>query len=241
MSWYANWFDTHYYHLLYQHRDETEAEHFVSNIFKKLPAEKFPFLCDVACGKGRHAMHFAELGYEVDAFDLSSNSIQIAKDKGSSKVNFFVHDLLDSFGYEKYDLVTNLFTSFGYFDTDLHDARALSNIAESLKYEGYFVQDYLNARKVRPDAKWQKVVRGGVTFRTKKEIKDGKVEKLIEVLDQGKKYEFKEEVKLYTFESFKNLYAMAGLEIIEVAGNYNFHDFDEEESPRLILISQKAK
>lgn len=241
MSWYANWFDTHYYHLLYQHRDEAEAERFVKNISTKFPSNKYPYLCDAACGKGRHAIHFAELGYQVDAFDLSANSIQIAQEKGGSQVNFFVHDILEPFVHDKYDLVTNLFTSFGYFETDLHDVSALNNIAESLKFKGYFVQDYLNAMHVKPDSKWQKTVREGVTFRTKKEIKDGKVRKSIEVLDQGKKHEFKEEVKLYNFESFKQLYSIAGLEIVDVYGDYSFNKFEEDESPRLILISQKAR
>ena len=51
MAWYQNWFDTDYYHSLYQHRDESEAEQLVQKISDSFPAAKYPFLCDAACWK----------------------------------------------------------------------------------------------------------------------------------------------------------------------------------------------
>ena len=35
-KWYASWFDTPYYHILYKDRDYTEAQHFMDNITEYL-------------------------------------------------------------------------------------------------------------------------------------------------------------------------------------------------------------
>lgn len=241
MSWYANWFDTEYYHQLYQHRDDDEAGLFVKAISEKYPPSKFPFLCDAACGKGRHAISFNEQGFKVDAFDLSENSIAEAQKTKKDNLRFFVHDILENFGNEKYDLITNLFTSFGYFETEIHDVHALTFISEALKWDGIFIQDYLNARMVKPDVKWHQTKRGNLTFRTKKTISGDKVIKDIEVLDNGEKHTFQEQVKLYTFEHFKKFYEMSGLELLETFGDYQFNPFDEGDSKRLILVGRKAR
>ena len=58
MSWFATWFDSPYYHLLYKNRDEKEAQVFIDNLIEKLQLKKGSKLIDIACGKGRHATYF---------------------------------------------------------------------------------------------------------------------------------------------------------------------------------------
>ena len=68
-----------YYHILYQNRDEKEAEFFIENLVQYLNLKKRSKLLDIACGKGRHAKHFNTLGLDVVGIDLSSNSITTAE------------------------------------------------------------------------------------------------------------------------------------------------------------------
>lgn len=239
MAWYQNWFDTDYYHSLYKHRDENEAERLVQKITESFPPQKFPNLCDAACGKGRHAKSFADKGFHVDAFDISANSIAEAKKMEAPNLHFFEQDITQDFGLEKYSIITNLFTSFGYFDLSLFDLKALSSINDALKFEGVFVQDYLNANLVQADDKWQVQELDGYLFRTKKMIEDNKVIKKIEVVDDGKKHEFQEQVTLYRLRDFDQMYKTSEFEILNVYGDYNFNNFVPEESPRLILVSKK--
>ena len=58
MSWFANWFDSPYYHTLYKNRDEREAQVFIDNLINYLQILKGSKLIDIACGKGRHAKYF---------------------------------------------------------------------------------------------------------------------------------------------------------------------------------------
>ena len=78
-DWFVSWFDTPYYHILYKHRDDTEAQLFMKNLIKTLEFSKKQLLLDLACGKGRHSIYLNALGYNVIGADLSKNSIAHAK------------------------------------------------------------------------------------------------------------------------------------------------------------------
>ena len=75
MKWFESWFDTAYYHALYAHRNDAEAMAFMDALVGYLRLESGAKVIDVACGKGRHAAHLAELGMDVLGFDLSENEL----------------------------------------------------------------------------------------------------------------------------------------------------------------------
>ena len=70
-AWYKDWFNSHYYHLLYQHRDEEEALQFIHTLIGYLKPEPGSTMLDVACGKGRHSKALADMGFDVTGIDLS--------------------------------------------------------------------------------------------------------------------------------------------------------------------------
>ena len=147
MAWYKDWFDSKYYHLLYKNRDHNEAALFLDNIsneFKKKNAR----ILDVACGKGRHAKYLNSIGFDVTGVDLSSNSIKYAKKYENKKLKFHQHDMRNIFEENKFDIVTNLFTSFGYFDNTLDDQKVINSMAGNLKKGGILLIDFMNVKKV---------------------------------------------------------------------------------------------
>ena len=77
-NWYKNWFDSEYYHILYNKRDHNEAELFINNLLKILSPNKEACFLDLCCGKGRHSILLNKMGYKVDGIDLSKNSIEQA-------------------------------------------------------------------------------------------------------------------------------------------------------------------
>ena len=76
MSWFKEWFNTPYYHILYKDRDFVEAENFIRNLTQDLQLSKDAKIIDLACGKGRHSVFLQQLGYEVLGVDLSEESIE---------------------------------------------------------------------------------------------------------------------------------------------------------------------
>ena len=77
--WYANWFDTPYYHILYRDRDYQEAGAFMRRLTQRLELSMTSHIMDLACGRGRHSMYLNRLGYRVTGVDLSPSSIAFAK------------------------------------------------------------------------------------------------------------------------------------------------------------------
>jgi len=74
-NWFASWFDTPYYHILYKERNYREAQIFMDNLTHYLNLPEKAKVLDLACGKGRHAIYLNQLGFEVIGADLSENSI----------------------------------------------------------------------------------------------------------------------------------------------------------------------
>ena len=116
-NWFASWFDTDYYHILYKDRNDDEAQQFMDNLTHYLNLPEEAKILDLACGKGRHSIYLNSLGFDVTGADLSENSIAEASKFSNKNLRFKEHDMRISFE-EKYDAIFNLFTSFGYFEND---------------------------------------------------------------------------------------------------------------------------
>ena len=147
-NWFATWFNTPYYHLLYKDRNHLEAQYFLSNLLQKLnPTSNSKFL-DVACGRGRHSVYINQQGFTVFGIDLSSKSITYAQQFENNHLHFAVHDMRLDFQENSYDYVLNLFTSFGYFEKDEDNQKAINSMANNLQVGGKVIIDFMNAKKV---------------------------------------------------------------------------------------------
>ena len=146
-SWYASWFDTPYYHLLYKERNQTEAQMFMDNLTNYLNISEGSKILDLACGKGRHSKYLNTIGYHVTGVDLSINSIAFAKQFEKENLHFEVHNMCKPYN-EKFDAVFNLFTSFGYFNKDENNLNTIKAIKQDLNESGFAVIDFMNSQHV---------------------------------------------------------------------------------------------
>ncbi|HMT29539.1 MAG TPA: class I SAM-dependent methyltransferase, partial [Bacteroidia bacterium] len=208
MSWFESWFDSPYYHILYQHRDEQEAEAFLDNLLDYLKPDNHSSMLDLGCGKGRHAVYLNEKGYEVTGIDLSEQSIRYCMQFENDKLSFFVHDMRKLFRVNDFDFVFNLFTSFGFFEKESENIAAIKNACLTLKKGGTIVIDYLNSQFVEDHlVKNDIAVFNGITFNITRELQDGYFLKKISFQDKGNNYNFTEKVaalKVSDFEKYLN-------------------------------------
>lgn len=240
-NWYETWFNTEYYHELYSHRDEEEARIFISTMIMFLKIHPGQRVMDMACGKGRHSRVLESHGLEVVGFDLSNHSIDEAKIYESETMAFDIHDMRKSFTkFGKFDVIFNLFTSFGYFTDFEDDQKTIRNVHKALVTDGFFVQDYLNAASVI-DSLPQNGSKETETFNFswKKDVDKGFILKDITVEEAGSKHHFQEKVKVYSLEDLVNLHEKTGLKVQDVFGSYELDPYSEKESPRIIIISKK--
>lgn len=239
-EWFSTWFDSPYYHILYKNRDLKEAENFIDVLFNHLQPVNGTKIIDIACGKGRHALQMNKLGYHVDAFDLSENSISAANEFKNESLHFYVNDIRKPLKQNEYNLAFNLFTSFGYFSDEQDNSLAISAISKSLASSGIFVMDFMNVNKVINNLVLQEEKEiEGITFKITREIKDNFIVKHINFTDKDVDYYYSENVKAITLDDFKAYFKSAGLKLMTIFGDYNLSPFNIDTSDRLIMITQK--
>ena len=235
-NWFASWFDSPYYHVLYKERNENEAQLFMDNIVHYLNLPEDAKILDLACGKGRHSIYLNQMGFQVTGADLSSNSITIAKEFENETLKFVQHDMRKPFD-QKFDAIFNLFTSFGYFENEEDNFTTLKAIKDSISEYGFAVIDFMNVPNVLANLVSEEVKNvDTIDFNIKRYLKEGYIYKEIEFEDQGEKFHFIEKVKGLTLEDFKTMMENAGIYLLDVFGDYKLKKFHKLESERLILI-----
>jgi SAM-dependent methyltransferase len=240
-NWFTDWFDSDHYHLLYQHRNDAEAEAFINRLFEKLHLEQGSKVLDLACGKGRHALQVHQLGYDVIGLDLSEESISHAKKFEEEGLRFVKGDMRQLALNEKFDLTLNLFTSFGYFREKEEDLKVLEGLSKHLKKDGMVLIDFLNVNKVANELPNSNLIkREQIEFKTSKKIEDGFIVKDIRFEDKGVSHHFREFVKYLELGDFEAYFQKVGMKIVEVYGDYFLKPFNEKLSDRLIMIAKYA-
>ncbi len=242
-EWFEDWFNTGEYLDVYQHRNETDALHLVKLILNYTELKPHDSVLDLACGAGRHSILFAKMGFKVTGVDLSGNLLSVAKQNSLQlglNINFIQADLRKFLTKCKFNLAVNLFTSFGYFKTDEENFLIFNNSFNSLKEDGYFAFDYFNKNYlINHLVKSSVEENDGKKIIQQREIVNGRVEKKITILKEGKQYEFFESVKLYNKKEIISELEKVGFKIKQVFGNFDGQIFDSEISPRLIIIAQR--
>jgi SAM-dependent methyltransferase len=239
-EWFSEWFDSPYYHVLYHNRDDREAQFFLDNLVNKLHITPGLKVADLACGKGRHAIYLNKLGFDVTGFDLSAASIAQAKLHANSRLHFEVQDLRTLDHPHKFDIALNLFTSFGYFQSEEEDLKVLRNIYNILKPDGYLLIDFFNIHTTLAslvEAESKRI--GEIMFHIRRWNDDKFLYKKISLKDGDMQFEFIEQVQLINDEQFEKMLNDSGFGIVEKMGNYQLQPYQKGKSDRLIILAQK--
>jgi len=241
MSWYEGWFGSDAYDLVYDHRDEDEAEQLADLVEQHLSPRPHAHIVDVGCGRGRHARTFARRGYRVTGVDLSQEAIDQARERSRAEgldVTFQQGDMRDPVCDGCADGVVNLFTTFGYFDDDAENERALRAMTTALRPGGWFVQDFLNAPQVIETLQPSDThAVNGVTIRQQRWIENDRINKEITIEHDGATDTYHESVRLFTLDDFRSMYEGVGLELLNTFGTYTGAPYTPQ-SPRLVLFAR---
>lgn len=236
-DWFEEWFGEDYLRI-YQHRDETEAERVVDLIARFVAGREIRAVLDLGCGAGRHSRLLCERWWTV-GLDLSPALLKIAK-REMPDAPYVRADMRElPFAADSFDLVVNLFTSFGYFEDDRENQRVLVCVHDSLRSGGILVIDFLNASQVRTNlVPYDERVENGITIEQTRAISadDRFVEKRIRLRERGKEYI--ERVRLLTASDLERMLETAGFSVETRAGDYGGGQWADA-SPRTILFASR--
>jgi SAM-dependent methyltransferase len=104
-------------------------------------------LLDLCCERGRIAVELARRGFAVTGLDLSEYLLLIAQERAAQtgvSVEWVQRDMRDLPWTDEFDAVLNIWTAFGYLETDEEDEKVLHAVARCLKPGGRLVLDLHN-------------------------------------------------------------------------------------------------
>ncbi|MEI8032524.1 MAG: class I SAM-dependent methyltransferase [Chlorobiaceae bacterium] len=248
MKWFEEWFNHPFYLQVYSHRDHDEAAACIQTIISltglNVSVSSPRSALDIACGAGRHALELARLGCTVTANDLSPFLLEEARREADAlglSLTFTCHDMRAVFYQERFDLVVQLFTSFGYFEDRNDDRLVLQNAHAALKKGGWYALDLIN-----PDHLLRNLVArsertsGDLRVLEERTIQGDRVRKSITIASpSGEEVAFTESVRIYGKEEILEMLADAGFTVKTIAGNYKGEPFTSK-SPRMMLICRKS-
>jgi len=237
-EWFEQWFGEEYLRL-YPHRDDADAGAAVALVDRVAPLQGRQVL-DLACGPGRHAAQMAVRGARVVGLDLSLPLLVRARTRIGGTAPLVRADMRWlPFPCATFDVITNLFTSFGYFADDAQHQAVVTEAASLLRPGGTFVLDFLNATAVRATlvpheertvGSQRVVIERGIGTDGRHVIKE------MHLLDDGRS--FVERVRLFTAGDLADLMTRAGLDVRHRFGDYAGAP-PSDRAPRSILVGVK--
>lgn len=241
-NWYQSWFGKDYLKV-YSHRDKKEAQELIHLILSNINLNSKSQILDIGCGQGRHLTIFAEKKYNITGIDLSGVLLRIAKENNTENktTNFIQADMRHLPFKSKFDLILNLFTSFGYFEKDQQNRLVLKQINSLLKESGNFVFDYFNSNYVKKNLIPKHKERiGKLIVEQERYIENSRIKKKIKLINGGIKSTYFESVKLYSPDEIYEMLRSVNLKVKTIFGNYDGSEFNND-SPRLIVFGEKIE
>ncbi|MFZ5432993.1 MAG: class I SAM-dependent methyltransferase [Calditrichota bacterium] len=242
-EWYQQWFDEDYL-ALYAHRDEAEARQFVNVLWSALELYPGVRVADVPCGAGRHSQAFAARQAQVVGMDLSPamlNRAQENLDKDQRSPWFVRGDIRQIPLAGGFHVVTNIFTSIGYFKDEADNQKAFAELGRLLAPGGVLVLDVVNPDYLREHfvaETFQRTCDIEVSELRELNLETKRVYKQIRIQHGGAMRMIHESVRLYSREELVKITGENGLTPMGFWGDYDGTEF-EFDSPRLILFAKK--
>ena len=232
--------------ILFHQRRWEKAQEEVTNIISLLKVSPGASVLDLCCGPGRHSLELARRGFSITGVDRTKSYLEKAHKQAETEslgVEFIQEDMRSFCKPNTFDVVINLFTSFGYFEDTKDDKQVITNVYRSLKNRGVFLIDIMGkevlARKFR-ERDWYEV--NNITVLEERKIcKNWSwIDNRRILIKDGKKEEYKISLRLYSAVELTALLNECGFNQIDVYGDLTGEPYDHR-AKRLILVAHKGK
>lgn len=146
-AWYVDFFRQDYLnvyaHLFTAERAEKEA----AFIERALELKTGARVLDLCCGPGRHSVPLAQHGFEVTSLDLNPAYLELARQAAEARnvsLKTVAADMREIPFQNHFDAIVNMYSSFGYLESEAEDAAVLRSAAKASKAGGRLFLDMLN-------------------------------------------------------------------------------------------------
>lgn len=244
-KWYKDFFDKYYLRSYKDIIDERRTLKEVNFIEKALDLPKKSHILDLCCGHGRHSIELAKRGYLITAQDLNEKFLRLASKEAKKedvRIRFVCKDMRNIPFFKEFDAVFNIFTSFGYLESDQDDFKTIQQVAKSLKTGGKFLLDIRNPDWILANfqSKNWRVVDDLIVLeeRSLNLFPKKVITKVIYIEKEKTKQATEHSARLYDFLEIRSMLKKNGLAVQKVYGGLDFERYNRK-SQRMIIISRK--
>lgn len=230
--------------VLFSQQRLTLAKEQVSQIEQLLQIPTGAHILDLCCGVGRHSLELAARGYAVTGVDRTAHYIEVARESARERnldIAFAVADMREYQATEAYNVVLNLFGSFGYFDSAADDRRVVSNMLAALRPGGQVLIETMGKEILARDFQardWDEV--GDLLLLSEKTVTQnwGRIETRWIAIRGSERVEHRVSVRSYSAIELSSLLESAGFADVCVFGNLDGIAYDQD-AQRLVVVGRK--
>lgn len=201
-------------------------------------------ILDQCCGLGRLSVELGLRGHRLTGVDITPSYLDAARESAQDEglsIEFIQDDVRRFVRPQSYDLVLNLYTSFGYFADPEDDRQVVENAYESLVPGGLYIIETLGKEiAVRDFTEGEWFERSGAVVLTEFEpIQDWEYLKNRWILLQGtERFERTFLQRLYSATELKRLMVERGFTSVALYGDWDRRPYDYR-AQKMIVLGRK--
>ncbi len=244
--WYHTFFGEDYlriYEFLTPERTEQEVE----GIVKLLGLPSGKAILDLCCGHGRHSVSLAKRGYQVTGQDLSAVFLQHAQAAAEAQgvaIRWIQGDMRHVPFEGEFDTVINIFTAFGYFESEEEDQQVLHQVYKALKPGGLFLLEMMHREALIRNFAPGEIDRhaDGLLVLEERDfdlLTSRTNVRVTMIYPEGHRREYRHAERIYTLTELARMLTLAGLDVQACYGGLDGSALSLN-SRRLVVVALKA-
>jgi SAM-dependent methyltransferase len=216
----------------------------VEQLVKLLPIAKQDRILDLCCGIGRHSLALARAGFAVVGVDRTPRFIEQARQAAVSSdlaVEFLVGDMREYCLPTSFDIILNLFGSFGYFADPADDRKVVEHMYASLRPGGKFLIETMGKEILARNFQqrdWTEA--GDLLLLSEKQVTQdwGQIQTRWIAIRGQQRSEHRVAVRSYSAVELSALLSACGFPTVQVYGDLAGSAYDQA-AKRLVVIGCK--
>jgi SAM-dependent methyltransferase len=230
--------------VLFNQQRQLGANAEVEKIQKLLRIEERARILDLCCGNGRHSLELSQRGFDVVGVDRTTAYIEKARSEAEKRgldVTFVVGDMREYCAPNHFDIVMNLFGSFGYFEDPNDDRRVVENMVASLRPGGQFLIETMGKEILARDFQekdWSE--EGDLLVLSEKKVSQnwGRIETRWIAIRGTERIEHRVSIRSYSAVELSLLLSECGFTELRVFGSLDGTEYDQA-AQRLVVVGRK--
>jgi len=200
---------------------------------------------DLCCGPGRCSIALAKRKFKVTGVDRTKYLLDRARSRARAakvKIEFIQKDMRDFTRPDSFDLVINMYTSFGYFANPDEDLTVLRNIYTSLRKGGAFLIDVIGKERIAKiflPSSVDVLPDGSLLVQRRTLVEDfTRTNNEWIVVRKGRAKSYKFSHRLYSGQELRELMERAGFKCVKLYGSFDGTPYDNK-AERLVAVGRK--